>query len=464
MTDRTLLLVDDEPNILKALKRLLRRDGYNILLADGGNEALKLLLENPVNVIVSDHRMPVMTGIEFLAKVKEKYPDITRIVLSGFSDLDTITEAVNEGNIYKFLAKPWDDAQIRTTIKEAFEHNELLLENTRLTEELKKVNAGLVQENVETSSILEHIVNQISDGIVVVNSENKVIFSNPCALALLMDNYRVLPGDEFKLPFKEHHIFRHRLARDNKDDLLIETRTSTIPHEGEQAFLVTLHDLSNIDRVHKEKKRTEVNIKKALLQTVKAISLTIEKRDPYTSGHQNRVAKLSVAIGKKMQFSDDRLEGLKIGGLVHDIGKIYIPSEILNRPGPVNEYERLIVQEHTTIGYEIMSTVDFPWPIAEMVLQHHENIDGSGYPSGLTGDNIKLEAKIMAVADVVSAMSEYRPYRDMFSIADIISFIRQQRGKKFEPEIVDICIEIIQDDSFILNTEATSPKWGDGSR
>jgi len=155
MTNRMLLLVDDEPNILKALKRLLRRDGYTILLADSGTEALQILELEPVNVIVSDHRMPVMTGIEFLAKVKQTYPDITRIVLSGFSDLDTITEAINEGNIYKFLAKPWDDTQIRTTIQEAFEQNELKLENSRLTEELKQANAGLVQQNVETSGLLE---------------------------------------------------------------------------------------------------------------------------------------------------------------------------------------------------------------------------------------------------------------------------------------------------------------------
>jgi len=155
MTNRILLLVDDEPNILKALKRLLRRDGYTILLADSGTEALQILELEPVNVIVSDHRMPVMTGIEFLAKVKQTYPDITRIVLSGFSDLDTITEAINEGNIYKFLAKPWDDTQIRTTIQEAFEQNELKLENSRLTEELKQANAGLVQQNVETSGLLE---------------------------------------------------------------------------------------------------------------------------------------------------------------------------------------------------------------------------------------------------------------------------------------------------------------------
>lgn len=450
MTDRTLLLVDDEANILKALKRLLRRDGYTILLANGGTEALQILAKNSVNVIVSDHRMPVMTGIEFLAQVKDKYPDITRIVLSGFSDLDTITEAINKGNIYKFLAKPWGDTQIRATIKEAFEHNELRLENSRLTAELKAANAGLMQQNIETSGLLEQVVNHNSDGIIVIDNNKKVIFSNPSALFLLIGHYRVLPGDEFKLQFKENEVFRQRLARENKDDLIIEIRSSLITHEGETAFLISLHDISDIERVHEERENAEINIKKALFQTVNAISLTVEKRDPYTAGHQNRVAELAVAIGAEMGFSDDDLEGLKIGGLIHDIGKIQIPAEILNRPGPINEFERLIIQDHTVVGYEIISTVNFPWPIADIVLQHHENIDGSGYPSGLKGDEIKLESKIMAVADVVAAMSEYRPYRDMFSIAGIVSLLKKESGKKFEPEIIGICINIIQDESYNL--------------
>ncbi|NOQ76598.1 MAG: response regulator [Methylococcaceae bacterium] len=451
MTDRTLLLVDDEPNILKALKRLLHRDGYTILLANGGEDALHILENTPVNVIISDHRMPVMTGIDFLAKVKENYPDITRIVLSGFSDLETITEAINEGNIYKFLAKPWDDAQIRTTIKEAFEYNELRMENDRLTNELKAANTQLIQQNVETSNLLEQIVINNTDGIIVVDSNNKVIFSNPSAVSLLSDDYNVSPDNELTLPFKENQVFHQRLSRKKNDDLILKINCSSIPHEGEQAFLITLHDLSDIERAHEEKKRSEINIKKALFQTVTAISLTVEKRDPYTAGHQNRVARLAVAIGKQLGFNDDRLEGLKIGGLVHDIGKIYIPAEILNRPGPVNEYERLIMQEHTSTGYEIMSTVDFPWPVADMVLQHHENIDGSGYPNGLKGNEIKLEAKIMAVADVVAAMSEYRPYRDIFSISDIIAFIKQESGKKFEPNIVETCINIIASDTYNLN-------------
>jgi len=451
MTDRTLLLVDDEPNILKALKRLLRKDGYRILLASSGVEALQILQDNTVHVIVSDHRMPVMTGIEFLAKVKASYPDITRIVLSGFSDLDTITEAINEGNIYKFLAKPWDDAEIRVTIKEAFEQSELRLENTRLTEALKRANADLMQQNLETSGLLEQIVNHNTDGIIVLDKAKKVIFSNPAALTLLLKHYRVLPGDEFKLPFKENHIFQQRLARAGKDDLVLEIRSAMISHEGRPADLVTLHDISDIERAHTAKNHADIKIKTALLQTVKVISVIIDKRVPYTVGHQNRVAWLAVAIGEKMGLSHFDLEGLRIGGLIHDIGKIYIPAKILNRPGELNQYERRILQEHTTTGYEIISTVDFPWPIAEMVLQHHENIDGSGYPQGLKGDAIRREAKIMAVANVVAAMSDYRPYRPMFSLDEIIDFIQQQRGKKFAPEIVDICIHILQSGQFNLH-------------
>jgi len=450
MTERNLLLVDDEPNIPKALKRLLRRDGYNILIANSGKEALQLLPENNIGVIISDHRMPVMTGIEFLSKVKQQYPEITRIVLSGFSDLNTVTEAINQGNIYKFIAKPWDDTQLRTTIQEAFEHFELRIENHRLTEELKIANIGLLQKNAETSSLVEQIVNHNSDGILVTDANRKIIFSNPCAISLLIEHYKTLPGDELTLPFKENQIIRHTLSRTDKDDLMLEVRSSTITHEGKQAFLVCLHDLTDTENLHNQKQRAEAKTKKALLEMAKAISMTIEQKDPYAIGHQDKVANLALAIGQEMDLDEYILEGLSIGGLIHDIGKIHIPSEILNRPGPLNKKEHLMVQEHPNIGFKIMSKVDFPWPITEMILQHHEYIDGSGYPNGITGDKMALESKILAVVDVVSAMSEERPYRKALKLDEILDYLKQTRGIKFDVAVVDSCCTLLRENKFQL--------------
>lgn len=444
MTERNLLLVDDEVNILKALQRLLRRDGYTIFSAQGGAEALQLLKEHKVGVIVSDHRMPVMTGTEFLAKVKLLYPDAMRIVLSGFSDIDTITDSINQGNIYKFIAKPWDDMQIRTTIQEAFEYFELRQENSRLTEELKTANAQLVQKNLETSGVLEQVVNHNTDGIVVVDNSKKVIFSNPSALTLLIEHYRVLPGDEFKLPFKENQIFRQILPRTGKDNLILDIRSSMILHEGESAFLITLHDVSDVERAHNARQRAEANIKKACLQMAQVIALIVEKRERYiAAGHQKRVADLAVAIGDAMELSDFVLEGLRIGALVYDIGKIYIPLAVLKRAGSISKEERLQIQGHVRTGYDIISTIDFPWPIADMVLQHHEHVDGSGYPNGLCGDAMCLESKILALADVVVAMLEDRPYRTAYSSDEVLDYMARESGKRFAPEVVESCIKLL---------------------
>jgi len=451
MTDKTLLLVDDDPNILKALKRLLRRESYTIRQANGGAEALQLLEENPVNVIISDHRMPIMTGVEFLAQVKEKYPDITRIVLSGYSDIDTITEAINEGNIYKFIAKPWDDEQIKTTVKEAFEQNYLRLENSRLAEELTTANTLLLKKNEETAGFLEQVVNHNTDGIIIIDDSKKIIFSNPSALTLLLDHYLVFPGDEFKLPFKEGQIVHQRLSGKNNDDLLIQVHCSTISYKSKQAFLITLHDDSNIERIDLEKKRSDSHLKEFCYQIVNAVSLAIEQRNSYLTGHHNRVSRLAVAIGSKMELNDAALLELKIGGLVHDIGNIFIPAEIFNNTTSFNEENRLTMQQHTAKTYKIISNIEFPWPVAEIILQHYENIDGSGYPYGLSGKDIKLESKVMAIANAASSMSEDRSYRHKLPVKDIINNLKLESGKKFEPEIVDICIELIQSGKFDLN-------------
>jgi len=444
VSDRELLLVDDEANILKALQRLLRRDGYTILLANSGEEALQLLLEKKVGVIISDHRMPAMTGTELLAKVKDLYPDTTRIVLSGFSDIDSITEAINQGNIYKFLAKPWDDAEIRTTVQEAFERFELRAENTRLTEELKQANIALEQKNVETSGLLEQVVNHNSDAIIVVNKERQVVFSNPSALSLLIDHYRVLEGDQFAMPFQENQIIQQRLERPGRPDLLLEVRSIMIKHEGEPAFLVTLHDISAIECIYEQKQRSEANLSKIIQQIFGIINANVKKIDTYTALHEERVSCLAAVIGEQMELSDEEIDGLKIAGLIHDIGKLYAPLGILNRPGPMTEAERLVVQQHTDIGGELVSNIDFPWPIQQIVGQHHERLDGTGYPLGLSGEQIILESRIMAVADVVVAMVSERPYRNACSIDEVFTMLKQESGTKFDSEVVDSCISVVE--------------------
>lgn len=189
---------------------------------------------------------------------------------------------------------------------------------------------------------------------------------------------------------------------------------------------------------------------KSLIETIKAISITVEKRDPYTAGHQNRVAELSSLIAKKLNLPQTQIKGLKLGAMIHDIGKIYIPAEILNRPGKLTSAEFEMIKSHPEVGYDIIKNITFPWPVAEMILQHHERIDGSGYPKGLKKGEITLEAQILAVADVVEAITAHRPYRASLSLDVAIDEIKKHSGIYYNPDVVDACLEIIESTEFNL--------------
>jgi response regulator RpfG family c-di-GMP phosphodiesterase len=447
MKSRTLLLVDEQ-NVVSSLKRLLRRDGYHILSATHGNEALDLLKEHDVGVIISDQRMQGMTGIEFLAQVRASYADSIRIVLSGFNDLDTVADAVNKGHIFKFIPKPWDDEQLRITVREAFEYLELRLENKRLTQELQAAHAFLTQRHQETSGLLEEIVAHDKDGIVVIDENRQVIFSNPAAIKLLLPHFGVLPGDVFRVPFQDNEVIRATIAHENNQKRVLHVRASTIIRDRKPAHLINLFDITEQIQMEKLRAKADLTSKNALLKMVNVISLTIEKRDPLSQGHQAAVSDFAVAIALHMELSADIQEGIKVGGLVHNIGEIYVPQEILNHQGPLTAEERSILQQHPQTGYEILSSVDFPWPVAEMVLQHHEHVDGSGYPQGLKGEQIIIEARILAVADATMAMLADRPYRNALGLEAVLAELDRQKGTHFDPTVVRACLNVLKKQEF----------------
>lgn len=194
--------------------------------------------------------------------------------------------------------------------------------------------------------------------------------------------------------------------------------------------------------------KNERRLRDASTNIVHAISATIEKRDPYTSGHQERVAELAVAVAHELGWDDFKIEGIRLGGLVHDIGKIYVPSEILNRPGKLTEAEFAVIKSHPEVGFDILKDMELPWPIADIIIQHHERLDGTGYPHGLTGDQIIPEAKIIAVCDVIEAMASHRPYRAALGIETGIGELLRGKGTIYDPTIVDCCVELIQNKNF----------------
>lgn len=195
---------------------------------------------------------------------------------------------------------------------------------------------------------------------------------------------------------------------------------------------------------------TLMKLKKAMDGIILGFSTLLEARDPYTAGHQRRVANLAMAIGDSMGLDEDRIAAIRLSALVHDIGKIYVPADFLNKPGKLTDIEYSILWTHPQVGHDILQSVDFVWPISDIVWQHHEKMDGSGYPRGLSGENILLEARILSVSDVIEAMASHRPYRASLGIELALEEIEAKRGTHFDPIVVDTCLKLFREEGFQL--------------
>ena len=189
-------------------------------------------------------------------------------------------------------------------------------------------------------------------------------------------------------------------------------------------------------------------LKEALDGIIQAIASIVEIRDPYTAGHQLRVARLAHSIARKMGLSEDQAEGVRIAGTIHDLGKIAVPAEILSKPGQITEVEFGLIKTHPQTGHDILQDMKFPWPLARIVLQHHERMNGSGYPQGLSGENTLLEARILAVADVVEAMATHRPYRPALGIDKALGEISKNKGILYDTDVVDVCLKVFAEKGF----------------
>jgi len=192
---------------------------------------------------------------------------------------------------------------------------------------------------------------------------------------------------------------------------------------------------------------------KVLNGTVEAIAALYEKSDPYTAGHQRRVAQLACAIAREMGLPAKQIYGIHIIGVVHDIGKIAVPGDILSKPGRLNTEELNIIKTHPQVAYDVLKNVEFPWPVAETVLQHHERLDGSGYPNGISGDAMILEARILCVADVVESMVSHRPYRPALGLKKALREIVRNKGVLYDPTVADACSKLSSNGGFKLDRE-----------
>ena len=330
MEDR-ILIVDDEPTVSDILARRLAKEGYVCIKANNGKEALQYFYKDAFSLVISDMKMPEMSGLELLRKLKAVSPKITVIMITAFPEIDMAVEAMRLG-AYDFLTKPVTLDLVVLSVRKA-------LEKKRLEEEVE-----LYHKNLE---------------------------------------------------------------------LLVEERTSKLQY----AYRV---------------------LKKSYLDSVKVLAEAIDAKDPYTRGHSDRVRKMSIKIATHLGFAEDQLENLEYGALLHDIGKIGIKDEILQKQGALTPEEYHYIQEHPLIGVKILEDVDYFRDKVRMIRHHHEHFDGSGYPDGLTGEAIPIEARIIAVPDAFDAMTSMRPHREAMSLEEVLSEMKRCRGKQFDPQVLDL--------------------------
>ena len=209
-----------------------------------------------------------------------------------------------------------------------------------------------------------------------------------------------------------------------------------------------LHNISDRKKAELGLQTSVEKLRKALAGTIQAMALTVETRDAYTAGHQRRVTNLARTIAQEMSLSEDQVDGIRMAGVIHDLGKISVPAEILSKPGKLSALEFSLIKTHPQTGYDILKGIDFQWPIAQIVLQHHERLDGSGYPQGLMGDEIMTEAKILAVSDVVEAMSSHRPYRATLGIDAALEEVTKNKDILYDAEVVDATVDLFTQKKF----------------
>jgi response regulator RpfG family c-di-GMP phosphodiesterase len=313
---RTVLFVDDEQSIRNALERMyLERDDLRCLFAASGPEALELMEQQEVSVVVSDYLMPGMRGIEFLSKIKARWPQTLRIMMTAYADLSIAIDAINKSEAFRFVTKPWNNSELMETVDEA--------------------------------------------------------------------------------------LLRYEL---------IQSLRST---DDETVYL--------------------------------SLAQTVELKDPYTKGHCDRVARYAVALGKVVGLEEDRLEEIKHGSWLHDCGKIGVPERVLNFPGKLNEDDMESVMQHPRWGSEVARQAHMSEGVVNVILYHHERFDGQGYPSGLKGGEIPVEARIAAIADVFDALFSDRPYRKAYSLERVLEIMQEMTPTHFDPDLVNLFLPLAKE-------------------
>ncbi len=440
--NKKILLVEDDKTTIFLLNKFIHDLGFSISnTVPTGEEAVREVITSGPDLVLMDIILDgEIDGIEAARQINEIH-NIPVIYLTSSSDSNTLKRAQTT-NPSGYIVKPVDKKELRSAIDLAILRHEM-------EDKLK-----------ESELRFFTILNSIGDAVFVMDNSDQITYVNPIAEKITDLTIDKLIGKRFTEVLNIRYNGIHPGIDTGKEaggglhfNYFITPGGKQVPIDfsvshisdisGERSgSVIVLRD--DTERIKSEMKIKEsyLQIKKAISGIIQAMAQTLETRDPYTAGHQRRVADIARAIARDMNLSEKEIEGIFMAGTIHDLGKICLPTEILSKPGKLSPIEFELIKTHPQIGFDILKTIEFPWPLAEMVYQHHEWINGSGYPLGLVGESILLGSRIICVADVVEAMASDRPYRPSRGIDFALDEIKKQRGIHFDKDIVDICLDL----------------------
>jgi len=480
-----ILAVDDDPTILDLYRQILNSDAkrggfeasFEVDCCTQGEEAVetvKLSLEfnRSYSVIFLDLNLPPGPDGEWTAEQIQKLDPYSNIVLvSGFmrAGPEKLVKRSDASDRLLYLQKPFHRQEILqfATALSAKWQAEIKLRNLHeemedlvgeRTDALLQTNKQLRKEigsRQETEKALHmseinfrNMIYNNADGILILDENSIVKFMNPAAESIFGTKAKHFVGQTFEhliIPGKPTEL---DITIGDGKSIVAEMRVMETEWEGQKTYLASLRDITDRKRMQQRLQLSLDNLKEVMDGTIRAMALAVEMRDPYTSGHQHRVAQLAQAIAEEINLPADSVEGVYMAASIHDIGKISLPAEILSKPIKLTDIERKMIQAHSKVGYDILNGIDFPWPISQTVLQHHERIDGSGYPHGLGGNEILIEARIVGVCDVVETMASHRPYRPSIGLDKALEEVFNNRGKLYDEKVVNACLKLFNEKDF----------------
>jgi len=455
------LIVEDSEDDAQNLLLELRRGGYEPIFErvdtkKGMNSALN---RESWDIVLSDYSMPKFNGLDALKIIKERELNTPFILISGTIGEELAVNAMKAGandylmkdnlkRLVPAIERELKEAQIRLERKQA----EILFRKTqtKLQNLIETIPAVVYIAKLDEVRSTEYVSPQI---------KNLLGFSAEEWLADPELWYKQIhPEDRSRVmqEFFQSYITQEPQRKEyrikSKSGYFIWVRDESIIIEGEigeanfsQGVII---DITECKKAEVELKESYNKIQKILEAIVQTLSSAIEKREPYTAGHQRRVTQLAISICKELGLPEEKIKEIQIGGLLHDLGKIAIPSEFLNRSGKLTKVELSVIRTHPLVGYDIIKDIEFPITIGQILLQHHERLDGSGYPNRLKNEEIAIEARILGVADVVEAMSSHRPYRPAFGIQKALEEISHYKGILYDPDVVEVCIKVFTEKDF----------------